>query len=45
MLSFRSSVIFIIMVGLFISLAFGGQNANAKVAIDLYTAMPNTDSN
>ena len=45
MLSFRYSVIFIIMAVLLTSVTFAGQNANAKVALDLYTAMPTTESN
>ena len=45
MLSFRYSVIFVIMAVLLTSVTFAGQNANAKVALDLYTAMPTTESN
>ncbi len=45
MLSFRYSLIFVIMVVLFTSVSFAGQNANAKVALDLYTEFPTNTSN
>ena len=45
MLSFRYSAIFLIMVLLFTSVTFGGQNANAKVALDLYTELTISTTN
>ncbi len=45
MLSFRYSVIFVIMVALLTSVTFAGQNANAKVALDLYTVLTVSPSN
>ena len=45
MLSFRYSLIFVIMVLLLTSVTFGGQNANAKVALDLYTELTISTTN
>jgi hypothetical protein len=45
MTSFRITFIFILMVLLIGSLTFGGQNANGKVVLDLYKAMPTNTVN
>ncbi len=45
MISYRTSVVFTLLIIFLATLSFAGQNANATVELDLYTAAPTTTSN
>lgn len=45
MISYRTSVVFMLLIIFLATLSFAGQNADATVELDLYTAAPTTTSN